>query len=59
MIGQAFDDDGNALDVAYDQRIEKFLDEFEWYASALKNARAHYCPGDDAPTQQQMCRGID
>ncbi len=58
-IGEAFDDDGNALDTAYDRRIGKFLDEFEWYASALKIARGHECPGDDAPTQQQMCRGED
>ncbi len=57
MIGQAFDDEGNALDKAYDQRIGKFLDEFEWYANALKIARGHECLGDDAPTQQQLCRG--
>ncbi len=56
-IGKAFDDEGSALDKAYDQRIGKFLDEFEWYANALKNARQIQCPGDDAPTQQQMCRG--
>ena len=57
MIGKAFDDEGNALEKAYDRRIGKFLDEFEWYASALKDARARHCPGDEAPTQQQMCRG--
>ena len=57
MIGKAFDDEGNALDKAYDQRIGKFLDEFEWYANALKIARGHKCLGDDAPTQQQLCRG--
>ncbi len=57
MIGKAFDDEGNALDKAYDQRIGKFLDEFEWYANALKIARGHEFLGDDAPTQQQLCRG--
>jgi hypothetical protein len=56
-IGSAFDDDGNALDDAYDRRIGKFLDEFEWYANALKNARESQCPAADAPTQQQLCRG--
>jgi len=56
MIGQAFDDDGNALDSAYDQRIGKFLDEFEWYANALRTARGHDCPDADAPIQQEMCR---
>ena len=57
MIGKAFDDEGNALDKAYDKRIGKFLDEFEWYANALKFAREQECLGDDAPTQQQLCRG--
>lgn len=56
-IHNAFDDEGIALDSAYDRRIEKFLDEFEWYANALKNARDRHCPGNEAPTQQQMCRG--
>ena len=56
-IQKAFDEEGIALDPAYDQRIEKFLDEFEWYANALKNARERQCPDDQAPTQQQMCRG--
>ena len=56
-IGGAFDDDGNALDKAYDRRIGKFLDEFEWYANALKQAREHECPGADAPMQQELCRG--
>ena len=59
MVGSAFDDDGNALDPAYDGRIGKFLDEFEWYANALKVARGQECPDDNAPTQQQMCRGIE
>ena len=56
-IGGAFDEDGNALDQAYDRRIGKFLDEFEWYANALKCARGNDCPDTAAPTQQEMCRG--
>lgn len=56
-IGEAFDDDGNALDQAYDRRIGKFLDEFEWYANALKHARRHDCPDTAVPTQQEVCRG--
>lgn len=56
-IGEVFDDDGSALDSAYDRRIGKFLDEFEWYANALKRARGHECPEAVAPTQQEMCRG--
>ena len=56
-IGGAFDDDGIALDRAYDRRIGKFLDEFEWYANALKHARARECPIAGTPTQQELCRG--
>ena len=56
-VGDAFDDDGNALVAAYDRRIKKFLDEFEWYANALKHARVQKCPDAVAPTQQQLCRG--
>ncbi len=56
-IGGAFDEDGNALDQAYDRRIGKFLDEFEWYANALKCARGNDCPDTAVPTQQEMCRG--
>jgi NAD(P)H-dependent FMN reductase len=38
-VGKSFDDEGNALDEAYDRRIRKFIDELEWYARALKPAR--------------------
>jgi NAD(P)H-dependent FMN reductase len=56
-IRDAFDDDGNALDKAYDERVSKFLDEFEWYENALKYARDQGNYELDLPTQQQMCRG--
>ena len=56
-VGEAFDDDGSAIDTAYDDRIGRFLDEYEWYASALKAARnPDDCP-DVLPAQQQLCRG--
>ena len=38
-VQKAFDEDGGALDSAYDDRVTPFLDEFEWYAKALKAAR--------------------
>jgi NAD(P)H-dependent FMN reductase len=38
-VSDAFDENGGTLDDAYDRRIEKFLDELEWYAGALKAAR--------------------
>lgn len=57
QVQDAFDDDGNPLDQAYDERIVKFLDEYEWYANALKHARSQVKLDHDLPTQQQMCRG--
>jgi len=57
QIHNAFDDDGNATDKVYDKRIVKFLDEYEWYASALKHARKHEHCRDHAPLQQELCRG--
>ena len=43
-IRTAFDEDGNALDDAYERRSQKFLDEFEWYSKALKEARKNGTP---------------
>jgi NAD(P)H-dependent FMN reductase len=43
-VQNAFDDDGNALDDAYARRIQRFLDELEWYAGALKEARKSGVP---------------
>jgi len=56
-IHSTFDDDGTPLDRAYDERVVKFLDEFEWYASALKQARGQQRLDENPPTQQALCRG--
>lgn len=40
QVQNAFDDAGNALDDAYNGRVEKFIDEYEWYANALQAARS-------------------
>lgn len=55
-IHSAFDDDGNLLHQTYDLRVIKFLDEFDWYAQALKRGRIAKTCADDIPMQQQMCR---
>jgi NAD(P)H-dependent FMN reductase len=39
QVQNAFADDGSALDDAYEGRADKFLEEYEWYANALKAAR--------------------
>jgi len=43
-VQTAFDDDGNALEDAYPRRIQRFFDELEWYANALKGARQKGVP---------------
>ena len=57
-VWKSFDDDGNAVDPAYDERVVRFLDEYEWYATAMKHARERDACEEHVPTQQQMCRGI-
>ena len=38
-VNAAFDEDGAAVEAAYVERANRFLDEYEWYARALKAAR--------------------
>jgi NAD(P)H-dependent FMN reductase len=38
-VQDAFREDGAPIDQGYERRIVKFLDELEWYACALKEAR--------------------
>ena len=57
QVQNAFDDDGKPLDAAYDKRIVKFLDEYEWYATAMQKARVEQQCSENIPTQQEMCRG--
>jgi NAD(P)H-dependent FMN reductase len=55
-VQSAFDDHGNALDANYDKFVVRFLDEYEWYATALKAARERNAVEDDVPVQQELCR---
>ena len=38
-VHETFDNDGKLLDDNYEKRFSKFLDEFEWYMSALTKQR--------------------
>lgn len=38
-VQDQFDDDGTPRDPAQARRVSRFLDEFEWYAKALQQAR--------------------
>jgi NAD(P)H-dependent FMN reductase len=57
QVWKAFDDEGNAVEAAYNERVTRFLDEYEWYARALRREREGKACGEDSPTQQQLCRG--
>lgn len=57
QVWKAFDENGNALEEAYDKRVVKFLDEYEWYARALKREREGGNCVEETPAQQQLCRG--
>ena len=35
-IPKVFDDEGKLLDKNYERRFSRFLEEFEWYVSALE-----------------------
>lgn len=43
-VQDSFDEDGNALEKAYEKRIGKFLDEMEWYMRAFKAEREKGTP---------------
>ena len=43
-VQAAFEEDGKAKDAIYEKRVVRFLDELEWYARALKAARAGGVP---------------
>jgi len=43
-IQDAFGDDGELIDTNYERRFEKFLDEFEWYVTALSEQRKKGTP---------------
>jgi NAD(P)H-dependent FMN reductase len=56
-VQNSFDDEGNVVNAPYEQRVGKFLDEYEWYADALKWAREKEKCKTEMPVQQTMCRG--
>ncbi|MFL5337388.1 MAG: NADPH-dependent FMN reductase [Geminicoccaceae bacterium] len=43
-VQNAFDEAGHALDSAYEKRVVRFLNELEWFARALQQARAAGTP---------------
>ena len=56
-VHAAFDDAGNALEESYNKRVVKFLDEFQWYSDAMRQARNRQACDTALPSQQALCRG--
>ena len=38
-VQKVFDDNGKLMDEKYNERVKRFLDEFEWYMEAFKSQR--------------------
>ena len=55
-VHSAFDEEGHAIDTAYNDRVGKFLDEYEWYTAALKCQREGAAGDDHIPMQQELCQ---
>jgi NAD(P)H-dependent FMN reductase len=51
-VQDAFDDDGTPKVEAFNRRAARFMEEFEWYASALRDARPKKCPRSECDTAQ-------
>jgi len=49
-VQHAFDDDGTPRDPQYHARAERFFEELEWYATALRDARGRQCPRSESAT---------
>jgi len=43
-VQNVFDENGKLVDKNYDKRVNRFLDEFEWYIEAFKNQREKGTP---------------
>jgi NAD(P)H-dependent FMN reductase len=43
-VQDQFEEDGTPLDPGHERRVTRFLDEFEWHAQALREARANGVP---------------
>ena len=52
-VRNAFAEDGSVLDDKLEARAEKFFDELEWYAHALREARNKPCARSDCSSPMQ------
>ncbi|MDT3778758.1 NAD(P)H-dependent oxidoreductase [Nitrospira sp. MA-1] len=50
-VQDAFQEDGTPADQKFHHKAREFFEELEWYAYALKQARAHHCPRRESSAQ--------
>lgn len=58
-VHKAFSEDGTPTDPASEKYVKGFLDEFEWYANALKAARAQPADCDHIATSAECGIGAE
>lgn len=56
-VQDAFEEDGTPRDDRYPARAAEFLEELEWYAHALRNARAQPCQRSACEAQNLVSKG--
>ena len=55
-VQNAFDDDGIPADPRFHKRADRFFEELEWYATALRDARNRPCPRSESDTAQLVLK---
>lgn len=58
-VRQAFDEDGTPAESRTRDRAQKFFDELEWYAHALRDARTKPCERAACDGQEQVAKTDD
>ncbi len=58
-VQDAFADDGTPKDPQYHARADRFFDELEWYATALRDARSRHCPRSESATAALLLKERD
>lgn len=56
-VQEAFKEDGTPNDPKYHERAQEFLEELEWYGSALRSARNQPAPRSECAAQQLVDSG--
>lgn len=55
-VQNAFDDQGAPRDPRLLRRAERFFEELEWYATALRDARGRPCPRSESDTAELVLK---